>query len=363
MLPAGLRYVPILPARRAEQRALQALPAPARSGLIPLLVIPGVGENHKTGKPSRSVDEHLRRMAAGIGACWADSAFIDMPALDHERTASGAHPLRCLVAELVEAGVALIPTTSPTRSVDYNAAVAASHDRYGRGICLRLTQGEWPSNDGGEGVKDLLARLRISRADVDLILDLGTQVGDRAAAVAADFGAELSDLPSARSWRSITIAGTSFPSSLADLPVNLTSVERTEWISYRQVAHELRDLPLAFGDYAVANPEADARPWHGNYQSAFFRYTTDSWWVIGRSAAFYSAPDGQGVGAEAVREVVDLLHSSAYFAGSWHCPADAWIAAVADGDRGGSPEIWRRHGTVHHLATVGEQLNDRFRRG
>ncbi|MCK9893410.1 beta family protein [Frankia sp. AgB32] len=363
MLPAGLRYVPILRARRAEGRALQALPRQARSGLCPLLVIPGAAEDRRTKEPRKTVDEHLRGLVASIAACWTDSAFLDMPALEHERTAAGAHPLQCLVGELVEAGVKPIPATSPNRSAGYNVAVAALHHRYGMGICLRLAQDEWPSNDGGESVTDLLTTLGISRADVDLVLDLGTRAGDRAASVAVAFGAELSDLPSARSWRSITVAGTSFPSSLADLPVNLTCVERTEWISYLEVAAELRGLPLAFGDYAIANPEADARPWHGRYQSAFLRYTTGSQWVIGRSAAFYSAPDRQGVGAESMREVADLLHSSAYFAGPWHCPADAWIAAVADGDdKGGTPEIWRSHGTVHHLATVGEQLNDRFPR-
>ncbi|MEX5637989.1 hypothetical protein AB1460_36960 [Parafrankia sp. FMc2] len=52
--------------------------------------------------------------------------------------------------------------------------------------------------------------------------------------------------------------------------------------------------------------------------------------------------------------VAELLSASPHFAGPQHCPADAWIAAVAAGATDGNPEAWRRYGTLHHLTTVSE---------
>ncbi|ABW16101.1 conserved hypothetical protein [Parafrankia sp. EAN1pec] len=360
-MAGGLRYVPILLARSGEREALREVPSQTRSGMFPMLVVPPVPTEFKTKEPKTTVGKHLDGLVQGIADSWTGPVFIDLRYFQDEQSGAGSHPLEAFVDDLTQFGLDPIPTTSLKRPGLYNAAVAELHHRHGLGVCLRLPPDEWPSIDGGARLAELLALLRVPPGEVDLVLDLGTHSQGSPGQLSAAFRSELLDLPYPHSWRSATVAGTAFPASLSQAPDGLSLIERTEWAAYRELVASLPDLPPAFGDYAVANPDADADPpppWAP--QKASLRYTSDGQWIIGRSAALFRGRSGEGIGAAAMNPVADLLHTSPHFAGREHCPADLWIEGVAKGAKGGNGKTWRRYGTLHHLTTVSEQLASLF---
>ncbi|CUU59365.1 Beta protein [Parafrankia irregularis] len=361
-MAGGLRYVPILLARGGEREALREASRQTRSGMIPMLVAPPVPRDFKTKEPKNTVGKHLDNLLLGIADSWTGPAFVDLRHFRNERSGVGTHLLGAFVDDLAQFGLEPIPTTSLNQTELYNAAVAEVNHRHGLGVCLRLPPDEWPSVDNGARLTKLLALLRVAPGEVDLVLDLGTHVKADPGPLSDAFRSELLGLPFPTGWRSATIAGTAFPSSLSHVPAGLSPIDRTEWAAYRAVVASLPDRPLAFGDYAVANPDADADPpprWAS--QKATLRYTSDGQWIIGRSIDLFRGRHGIGKGAVAMSPVAGLLYRSPHFAGREHCPADRWIAGVAEGRAtGGNGKTWRRYGTLHHLTTVSEQLAGLF---
>ncbi|WP_235947493.1 beta family protein [Candidatus Frankia alpina] len=349
-------------AKLGERNALRDLPPAARAGLTPLLVVPPIPINRDTGEPSKTVDDHLRDLTKDVSAKWAGPAFVDLGYFDDAQASLAEHPLEAFVDKLAkteaEPGMAAIPVTSPNRSPQYQDAVVALHRRYGRGVCFRLSPDEWPALDKGTALKKLMGHLRIGPGKADLVLDCGSKIGDSSRVASSRFESELMGLPVPRLWRSITVAGTSAPVGMAGIPRGLTAVERVEWATYLDLVDHLGTRTPGFGDYAIANPDADAVAFPpGGSISAALRYTENDRWIVAKGGLFKGK---NSTGGAAMNPVAQLLCSSPHFAGAQHCSADAWIADAALGASGGGPAQWRQHGTLHHLVTVSEQLASLF---
>ncbi|EFC82583.1 beta family protein [Parafrankia sp. EUN1f] len=360
-MTSSLRYVPILLARRGELDALRNLSTSARPGMLPLLVAPPASQDTAQKQTEKTLGTRLEDLAEAISSRWTGPAFIDLRYLQDEQGPDGAHPLKVFVDGLVRSGVSPVPVTSPGRPGLYDSAVTVLHRRHELGVCLRLPPEQWPSDDKGAGLKEFLGVLKVPVSETDLILDLGTRIQGHPTDTAEILEAELFNLPFARSWRSVTVAGTAFPATMGGRAEGLSSIERTEWVAYRQLLARLPpDLKPSFGDYAIANPAADMGAFPpGGRISATLRYTNGDQWIIAKGGLYAGKP--RGMGAAAMNPVAAQLSASTYFAGRQHCRADAWIAAVADDDAtGGSPTTWRQHGTLHHLTLVSEQIATLF---
>jgi len=99
------RYVPVLLTRQGERHALRELSDVARNRMTPLFVVHPIDRDNDTGRPVRTVAEHLEKLAVSLARDWGSGpAFVDLRYVDTETDAGlGTHPL------------AVTPGTAPSR--------------------------------------------------------------------------------------------------------------------------------------------------------------------------------------------------------------------------------------------------------
>lgn len=357
-------YVPILPTRAGELSALSDLPAEVKAGFVPLLVIHPIKLAFETGMPSKTAAQHVSGLGSKIATAWgADRAFLDPICLSDEPVPHDTQdPVQTVIDDAAREGLQLVPVIRPGQCSGHVAVAARAHQDTGLGTCVRLSPRHWPaSSSRAQALDELLAGAGVGPDDADLVLDLGVEVHSELAAELASMA--LQSLPNAQAWRSLTLAGGSFPENLSHVPKDrLTRLPRLEWHLFSQVRTEAAIAGLripTFGDYAVAHPDprtGDVDPKLMSI-SAGLRYTIDGEWLIAKGG-LYKGPGGRSLGGAAAIPVAQTITSAPEFCGQDYSAGDAWIDQTARGaTNGGSPQTWRRVGTNHHLTFVTESLS------
>ena len=166
----------------------------------------------------------------------------------------------------------------------------------------------------------------------------------------------LAAVPNLGSWRTLSLVASGFLEHMGGVQASTSAlIERVEWRAW-QLLHRQRQsmarLPT-YGDYGIQHPTGvegfDPRFMK---MSASIRYTTADHWLIlkGRSTHHQSS-------SIQFPTLATALTQSQHFYGAQHCPGCTEALACANGAPGlGSPEVWRRIGTTHHLTAVVEQL-------
>jgi len=354
-------YVPILPTKRGELSALRDLPAEVQHRLTPLFVVHPVDWNFETDAPSKSVAAHIAGLGKKIADAWGtDRALLDPAFVIDETEPTGG--LHTIADEAAAESLRLVPVVAPGRPAEYLAAAAALAQRDDTGVCVRLSPGSWPTTPAKvRELNELLAALAVTPEQVDLVLDLADEIGSELAQTLAQ--TTLLTLPHAQLWRSVTIAGGSFPPDLSGVKKDrLERIPRQEWQLYCDIAAEAAASGLrvpGFGDYAAAHPDPTVtiNPRFMNI-SGSLRYTSDDEWLVAKGPLFKG--NRGGYGAESVVPPARLVAGAEEFRGAEFSAGDAWIADVAaTGENGGNPERWRRVATNHHLVFVTEALATR----
>ena len=168
----------------------------------------------------------------------------------------------------------------------------------------------------------------------------------------------LGDVPDPNRWRTLTLTASAFPQSMAVVERHShTLVARAEWLTWKRLrgSGQLVRVPT-FSDCAIQHPVGvegfDPRKMRA---SASVRYAlADNWLLI----------KGESTGRRLASLQFPLLakrlaygHLRHHFHGETHCEGCASIKRAADGQpRLGSPEVWRRIGTVHHITEVTRKL-------
>lgn len=348
-------YVPVLLTKRGERSAVRDLSPVARRAMTPLFVVEPIPWDYEREEDQKSIDEHLAPKAQDLFDAWGvGPAFIDMPFSDDTLMAGGLHPLVWLTAAARALGLPLVPVVGINRSAAYRAAVTDIAVRDGDGVCIRLPVNEWPSVMQRE-LDDLLIDLGLGPDEVDLVLDLGEDVGVSLALSERAIRSELNTLPYIHDWRSLIVTGAGLPKTMpAGRGVHV--LDRFDWGLYQRLAiHAPPPRMPAYGDYAIAHPDPflDVNPMFMSL-AATLRYTAKDDWLISKGELF-KASGGRGIGGAAVPPVAAALVAHPEFMNG-HCAGDDWIAAAASGGPTGNSETWRRHGTHHHLELVPAQL-------
>lgn len=351
-------YVPILQGKRGELVALREFPADAGAAFTPLIEVPAIPWDWEDDEPKRSLAEHLAPYPMSLQRNIGQQrvAWLDLPdsTIEPSDRIDGWHPVDVLFSGCRDAGVAAVPVTGPARDMAHQQAVAAVAAVDGRGACLRVESAA--IGDGLDtALATLLATLNLPAAQVDLLLDLGP-IGPNAVQLAAVGIAAILSTQLGQPWRSLTLGAGAFPESLGGLSRGLSTIPRADWALWVAVRNRLsaRRRALNFADYGIQAPQlADIDP-RTMRVSANIRYTTPEDWLIARGQIVI----GKGrVGFDEYRRLAADLVARAEFRGAAFSPGDTYIAQCAAGSEGpGTPEIWRRQGTSHHLATVVDQL-------
>jgi len=342
-------YVPVLKVKRAEKHALKKIAPSLRSRITPLLELV-----ERNPDKASTIGHHL------------DTAFKDLaPATSSYRRClldarelepDGPSAVEDVFNRAARAGMKFTPVTGISRTVD----VAAALSHRAAGIGVRLTREEFEGGSLAKNLRAFMTRHSLEHAEIDLIIDLGPVddlVQDGVTALATSF---LADIPNHTRWRTLTISACAFPMSMGGVERNSHSrVERCEWKVWRDVLHASRQrmerLPT-YSDCAIQHSQGveDFDP-RTMQVSAAVRYTLPEEWLLIKGESTRVTPPSEQFPELATQLVYGQFRHD--FVGTSHCSGCASMKASANGaDSLGSPEAWRRLGTIHHVTTVVEAL-------
>ncbi len=360
-MPTQPMYRPILLTKRGERTALGDADVSVKAQMVPVFVVEPIPWNYDDGAPAKTVDQHLATKATDLAQTWGlGSAAVDLVFLDDTPMQNGDHPLVWLTQAGRAVGLPLIPTVGPDRTDAYMAAATSVAARDGDGVCIRLDTAHWPLTIGFAAVDALLGRLGVTPAEVDLVLDLGSEIADAPNLAQTIAAAQLMNLPHRNAWRSVTLAGAGFPKALTGMSRGVNIIHRSEWALYDALHSQGLPRMPCFGDYAIAHPDptVDVNPAFMSV-SASFRYTVTNNWLVAKGELF-KGQGGTSQGAAAVPPLAQMLCTHGEFMGGQHCSTETWLLNVAANGGGGNPEQWRRHATKHHLVVVTDQVANLF---
>ncbi len=338
------QYIPVLKVKRAEKGALGAISPSIKAYVVPLLEI-------VQRRRERPVDKHLitsfRDLAASLYGY--PRCLLDLREIAGDGPSAAAEAF----GRAETAGIEFTPVTGLSRTADVNLAVKMSGTR---GVGVRLTRQELESGSLDARLNSFMSGNRLIPDDVDLILDLGPVEDFIPAGVNALAMAFLADVPVKSQWRSLTVTGCAFPFSMAVVNRKTAKrVKRVEWLAWRDRLYDQRTslerLP-AFGDCAIQHPSG-VENFDPKFMqaSATIRYTSGEDWLLVKGESTRKTLPSHQFPSLATRLVYGDLQGA--FEGPQHCEGCRMAKASADGAEGlGSPEAWRKIGTIHHVTTV-----------
>lgn len=351
-------YVPILKFMQGERDALAQLEAVQRQRVTPLFEI-------RPPKPKRTNDrrktlrmETLEELLARTGPHLAKAvpdgrAFIDGLHLAPAQTmASGEHPLAYFLAKARESGVALVPVTGPERDSEYQSTVSAAVAEDKRGVCVRVRKQELFGDNLDEALSSTLRKAGATRESADLVLDLGPVTPDDVSVFSKSLPGVIGGIDGLLAFRTLTVAAGAFPQSISRIELP-TKVQRADWLLWRSLAGKAKPLVRVptYGDYAIqgAQPPLPSAALHSG--SPNIRYTANDHWLVVRGRAL------KRHGYEQYTALAGHVMEQECYAGRTFSWGDAYIFGCAGGaETPGSPGVWRKVGTNHHIAKVLKQL-------
>jgi hypothetical protein len=348
-------YVPILKWKMGEYQALSRLTGEVKDGLTPLLEIPPIGFDFEAGRDRKSADDHLGDFGKRLKSKWQHRrCFVDLKYLPpHTRMADGRHYVEVVFETARSEGCSAIPVISFASDAAFLAAVGTVCRLDRRGICLRLGLADFDRTQFAMDVSNVLQQFVSDLADVDLMIDLGTPNYVPIAAYVRLMQAILGMVPALNRWRTVTIAGTSYPQSVAGLTSPFQIIPRLEWSTYRALVNAIGAtgrIPT-FGDYAVAHPDLVEMDMRIIKPFAKLRYTIDDHWHVARGAPVRTHGFGQ------YRQMCTTLLAQPYFSGPTFSAADEYIVNCATGRAPtGNLSTWVWVSTNRHLTKVVDDL-------
>lgn len=346
-------YRPIVIAKAAELSALQIIGSSLGEDFQPVLVVPARAWNYDDDDYAKSLDEHYAGFPGAFEKNVSEvSFFVDISLVDSDDQVFGVHPLRWLVDESHARGLRATPVVAPESSSQHVAAVNDLHRSSGRGVAIRLQPEAWPSVDPS-ALQRLLDALVATEAEIDLFLEVGEAGGPIAERAAIT---EVNAVASARSFRSLSVGVSAFP-SLAGVPRGLSEFPRTDLEVFLVVRNGV-SVEVGFADTAVQRADqvdVGVDPKLLTI-SASLRYTTAKQWIIAKGGLF-KAPGGRSKGGKALPPALDLLVTHPEYRTPFGTETDDWIDEVRAGSATpGSPQTWRKWGTLRHLRITASQL-------
>lgn len=349
------RYVPFLKGKSGEFSALPRVSAYDLQVITPFVDIPILPRH---GERIPTPEGHFSKVATELEKHWGDRGpvFVDARLVEEGlRLADGTHPFRLAAEEAADAGVQFVPVTGLRRESAYQDAVRAALRRVGGSTGLRIEAEDVGANLGAE-LDRLLSFLEVSPGRVDLFIDFRALSRELVQPLKLAALEIFRTFPRVREWRTLTFAAGSFPSELGEMEADRTkTVPRAEWQLWKEVLAQRGTLPRmpAFGDYAISHPDMiDFDPKRMTVPVSL-RYTTPTDYLVLKEGAF-KREGGAGFVRLCKRMVKRREYCGEAF--SW---GDAYIHACAKERRGGgTPAIWRRVGTSHHLTLVSLQLRE-----
>jgi hypothetical protein len=350
MYPENELYVPMLKAKQGELNALSHLKDGAQCLLKPFLDIPRPTD--VTG-----VDVYLKKVSGKIGQAWGgeDTFYVDLSDFPLQlRCGNGRHPLAVCHESLHEVGGKPIPVYGFDRDDDYLRAICRLPELGRWGLCVRLDEDDFVSEEElGGRINQLLTLTGLSMRDVDILIDLRSIIAVSPQALMGIARRGVAWVLGIGRFRSITLAASNFPKDVSGVRRDSVGfVERREFALWQEI-HEAfsRQVRVSFGDYGIVHPDFVGGIIAPN-RNAKIRYTLESSWMIVRGHAV-----NETQGAIQNPELSETLVSRREFLGPQFSWGDDYINKCAAREVGpGNPTTWVSVDTSHHLALTSSQV-------
>lgn len=354
-------YVPILLTRQAEIRSLGDLSSKIANSIVPMFMVHPRDWDYDNDDYKRSVDDHLDRLVKDLSSRWGDrEALVDVGHLNDDVTADGEHPLVALIDRAREKNVTLTPVTDADRSPEHQEAVRRVVAG-GSELLLRLPASQWKAVTAHRPrLNALLERFAIDPGKVHLLFDLKTETGP---AAQSGLKSALSALDHADQWASVTVAGTSMPSSMPP-GEGLHRLPRPEWEFYRSLRDGRFPRIPAFSDYGIQHPKLPEVNPAVLQITAHLRYLVENDWIIAKGGLF-KGPAGRGEGGKAMIPALKALIADPDYTPN-HCACEKWVAQTLDNAesavnpskiKAGNALTWRQQGTTRHVTRAAELIS------
>lgn len=351
-------YVPILKWKKGERIALRHLSTDLKSRLTPLIEIAPIDWDYNEECPSKTLSKHLENIGEQLLESWGAEppVFIDLSLLEpSDQMDDGIHPLTFIRQQAMTKKIKIIPVTGANRDDEYQREVNKANKEDAFGICFRITDDDLDDIEYVLG--KLLNSFDVHPEQVDLLIDFDYIPPEDAKKIYISIKSVLNSIPEVDKWRTLTLAGTSFPENLGGFESFSTEeIPRIEWLIWKTLISK-KDVkrPPTFGDYGISNPkltEIDPRLMRG---TANIRYTLNESWLILKGGQIKLH------GWEQIYYLAEQLVNDKRYFGQTHCYGDAYIfESLAKKERLGGYEVWRRIGTNHHLTLVINQIASFF---
>jgi Beta protein len=351
---AAKTYVPALKWRQAEYQALARLPDNAKARVVPLITVPTIEYDFEEQAPKHTVHEHVTPFAKRYKAKWGTHpAWIDFdPTIQSEQMDGGVDVITHVFTEIRKFNANAVPVASLDHPPEVINAVAQviAQDKKGVGLRVRLEHVMLPAFS--KAAHTLLAKLGVTPANTDLIVDLGVPVYEPYDVFANGLIALVGKIPSLATLRSFTIVGCAFPDSMKDVASPGDDLPRHDWLFFQTL---LENWPAAlrrpcFGDYTIVNPTFAA-----NFDMRMVKpagklvYTTKKHWAVRKGGAFRDNP-------AQMHDHCAHIVGSRIFCGPTFSEGDTYIDRCSRKEVGPSNmPRWKQVGISHHVMYV---LND-----
>jgi hypothetical protein len=157
-------------------------------------------------------------------------------------------------------------------------------------------------------------------------------------------------LPYLTKWRTLSVIGTSFPKSMAEIKQSVEIIPRREWQLYKLLVPHLQQGGLripTFGDYTASYPDHMPMDMRFLKPTATIRYAVDDGWLVVKGKNVRDHKFQQ------YRQLAQTVVNSPKFCGPRFSQGDQYISECASGKgKTGNLTSWRKVATVHHIEKV-----------
>lgn len=353
-------YIPILKSKPGELQALKALPSSVRSSITPLIeVTPLSGPKKKPDGSSstpRTLVKKITIDARRIAEAWETGdrpILIDTHYLASNKAAAMEGVLG--VFKSLNSGIRVVPV------VGANLATAQASRGFSNGACFRIPNASLYRSTFPQKVKEFLLRTELEPAQVDLLIDCGyiSNEDGRVDELIMALRGSIPGIPHLSKWRTVALAGGSFPPGTSHLEERANWIPRLEWNIWSELSKTEHPQPsIIYSDYAIQNPllpPSGGISWYSN-----IRYTVDNHWLVMKGALLNSR-DSELKKTNEYRSLVADLLKMKEFRGADFSAGDAYISDCAAHQAPSHRNTkWREVGTSHHISTVLEQTSNSF---
>jgi hypothetical protein len=344
-------YMPILKWKQAEQIALREASANSRQALLPLIALQPV-----VPKQQETMRDALSTYVIQCTKAFLKIGFDRHPvAIDSAMTYTGSpKPVRLLVGlcnHFKKNGIQVVPVIDPAVVVSEPAEIARLASF--QDVVLRIRIDSVTSSQVTALIDGAQNAINSSRARFHVLLDMWELVGSDPVGVTAHAVAYVRAAAASRHGHSVTLAGGSFPHTLAGIRQGTSFLPRVEWDVWNSIRTNSDFRNLCFGDYAVTNPRPlepiDPRQMN---PSVAVRYARSTNWML------IKAGGSRTSGMAQYNQVCKLLVRHQSYCGPAFSYGDKQYDKHSQaGSTSGSYMTWRRDATSHHLEFTVKQLN------